>query len=380
MSWIDGIIALSVLAAALRGRSTGALRQIGNAIGAVSGFVAGLWVSPYVVRSLPGFSWRALVGIGVVIFSTIAGAVIGRAIGTVGNRSLRRLHLSSVDATAGAVIAVAQSLAICWLVAGVIVQAAWLPVAGAINRSAIITSLDAALPPVPSLTEKFTHLLDTSNFPTVFASVTAPLVHAVLPTTAPVINVATSVAKVISTDSCGQTREGSAWVWAHGEWATNAHVVAGARQVTVNGAPATVVYINAAHDIALLLGPSATIPARGPATLGSTAAVVGFPQNGALTVTPAAIGPTISAQGRDIYGTSLVTRDVVTLTAAVQPGNSGSPVFESVNGRPMVVAMVFSRSTVQANTAYAITMAQITADLSTVTTRTPVATGACVQP
>ena len=70
---------------------------------------------------------------------------------------------------------------------------------------------------------------------------------------------------------------------------------------------------------------------------------------------------TEQAQGRNIYGDNLVTRDIEVLSAQVIPGNSGGPVVD-LQGR--VIGMVFAASTVDPNQGYALTMPQISADIN----------------
>ena len=83
--------------------------------------------------------------------------------------------------------------------------------------------------------------------------------------------------------------------------------------------------------------------------------VAGFPQDGPYRVTPARVRGVLYAPGDDIYGGGGVTREVYSLYAAVQPGNSGGPVLTK-DGR--VAGTVFARSLVDAETGYALTNAE----------------------
>jgi len=92
-------------------------------------------------------------------------------------------------------------------------------------------------------------------------------------------------------------------------------------------------------------------------------------------VVPAGVASTISAEGRDIYNSGLVFRDVYELDAGIRPGNSGGPVI-GTDGR--VIGVVFSRSTVSPSVGYALTSPGVLQRVrSAAGHRAPVGTGAC---
>ena len=104
--------------------------------------------------------------------------------------------------------------------------------------------------------------------------------------------------------------------------------------------------------------------------------VVGFPQDGPYRVTPARVRAVMQAPGDDIYGGSGVTREVYSLYAAVQPGNSGGPVLTQ-EGR--VAGTVFARSLVDAQTGYALTNAETAAKIDAAAhDTTPASTQRCI--
>ena len=96
-------------------------------------------------------------------------------------------------------------------------------------------------------------------------------------------------------------------------------------------------------------------PARG--TIG---AVIGYPGGESEMVVPAAVSGTESARGYNIYGDTLVTRDIEVLAARVIPGNSGGPMVDS---KGTVIGLVFAASTTNSDEGYALTISQITPDL-----------------
>ena len=63
----------------------------------------------------------------------------------------------------------------------------------------------------------------------------------------------------------------------------------------------------------------------------------------------------IDARGEDIYGRSGVVREVYSLFANVEPGNSGGPLLDPSGA---VVGVIFAKSLDDENTGYALTLAE----------------------
>ena len=382
MSWIDGVIAAVVVLAAFRGRATGALRQVGNWVGFATGFIIGTWCAPPLAHHVSSATWRPLTAIGIVVVVSFLGAAFGRLCGGAAHHSLRQMHLGSLDASVGAGIGVISTLLSCWLLAGVLVNAPWFSLAGGISQSKILVALDHVMPPVPTIEAKLAGLFRGADFPSVFADIVAPSVPTVTTpsndvTTQQVGDRSPAVVKVIASGACGASHEGTAFVIGRNEVVTNAHVVAGASMVRVNGQRAHVRLVDIRDDLAVLSVSTGTLPVLqliDPPARGTATAVVGYPLDGPLTVTPSAFAGLITASSRDLYGGATFDRSLAVLNAKVQPGNSGSPVF--VGGR--VIGIVVSRSTSQTDIAYALPSAVIRADLVKVNFTASVSTGACL--
>jgi S1-C subfamily serine protease len=165
---------------------------------------------------------------------------------------------------------------------------------------------------------------------------------------------------------------------------TNAHVVAGSSSVeidTPNGIrhAARVVLFDPNTDLAVLYSPGLSLrplvildktPVRG-----NGGAVIGYPGGGAEQVVSAVVSSTESATGYNIYGDTLVTRELEVLAARVIPGNSGGPI---VNDAGQIIGVVFAASTNQSDVGYALTMPQVYPDLQAGEHRTAaVSTQAC---
>ena len=147
--------------------------------------------------------------------------------------------------------------------------------------------------------------------------------------------------------ACGLGVEGSGWVARRGLVVTNAHVVAGVARPRVDTAQgrafvSEVVVFDVANDLAVLrvhgLG-AAALPLGQPER-GVAVALVGYPQNGPLTRTPARLGGTATVLSRDAYGKGPVRRQMTTIRGAVEPGSSGGP---GVDAQGRVRTTVFAR-------------------------------------
>ena len=159
--------------------------------------------------------------------------------------------------------------------------------------------------------------------------------------------------KVLGT-ACGLGVQGSGWVAGDGLVVTNAHVVAGPgrhdRRSSAARAPhqdAEAIWFDPRNDLAMLRVPGPGRRARAAARTdnaaqGTSAAILGFPENGPYDVRAGAARaapPTVLTQ--DAYGRGPgAARDHVA-ARAVRSGNSGGPVVDA-SGR--VVATIFAAS------------------------------------
>ncbi|MGQ0849089.1 MAG: trypsin-like peptidase domain-containing protein [Actinomycetota bacterium] len=165
-------------------------------------------------------------------------------------------------------------------------------------------------------------------------------------------------------------------------WLTVAHAIAGAdddlRVITQEGIelPVRVVAFDPDRDLALLDAPGFEAPpisvSEAAAGDSGVIAVVG----GDLTVDriPFEIKRLVTASSGDIYDQGQVLREAFDLRAEVGPGDSGGPL---LNGQGAMVGMLFARSTGKAGSAWALTPAEITAFLESMTDRVDVDRGRC---
>jgi len=384
---VDIVLIVLMVAAAVHGLRLGALAQLLTFGGFWLGLLLGAVLSVALVGSSRSQTVRTAVTMSLVLGLATLLAAGGRVVGSWSNALLRRHHLGPIDSGLGVGVAVVAVLLSAWLVGNLVVagQYAWL--GSAVQRSDILRSVDQALPPVPSVFSRVQSFLSAKGFPPVFAALSPPIASPVrVPTAAQASAIAGgagySTVKVLGA-ACGSLQEGSGFVAAAGLVVTNAHVVAGETQTQVVVGSvryaATTVLFDPSFDLAVLrtdapLGPPLTIDA-GPAVRGTQAAVLGYPEDGPLTVGAAGVTAVLTAQGRDIYNVGLVVRSVYQLEAVVRPGNSGGPL---IGPRGEVIGVVFSRSTTDGTVGYALASPGVLTRVDRAErTRTPVGNGAC---
>lgn len=388
MNVVDLVVLVVVGVAAVRGLRLGAVFQVfwfsglllGFWLGAVAGHrVAGLTSSPTLQAVLQGATLVALVVLAGWVFRMLGGHVC---------RGLRLLHAGGVDSVAGVAVGVVFVLVCTWVAAGVLADSGS-PLERQVQRSRIVTALDRALPPLPSVVSQLQVLFGNRFLPQVFAEVAPGVASPVaLPSGTRVADVTAwargSVVKVVG-DGCGQVQEGSGFIAAPGYVVTNAHVVAGIAHPVVDD-PAgrvhatEVVLFDPDFDLAVLrvgglTGPPLRIdpsmvarPAQG--------VVLGYPGGGPFSEVPAGVMAAFRAQGRDIYGQGLTLREVYELDAVVRPGNSGGPLV-SLGGE--VTGVVFSRSATDARVGYALAAPGVLSRLHRAEAQAgPVGTGGCI--
>jgi S1-C subfamily serine protease len=186
--------------------------------------------------------------------------------------------------------------------------------------------------------------------------------------------------------ACGRFMSGSGFGVTRDHFVTNAHVVAGSDQLWVSfeGSldryPAQVVRIDPSLDIALLYVAGANAPpltlADALPTRGEQAAALGYTGGGQLRLIPGVVSRTLSALGRDIYGGSIVPREIIEMRVDVAPGDSGGPLLLADG---TVGGVTFSESRQNPQIGYALSPAAVSAAIdSSLRSSAPVGTGACI--
>lgn len=326
----------------------------GFVVGALSlvGFVGGAYlgtrVAPLLLPDGSSSPYAPLLGL---LGAFLGGVILStgfEGLGTALRGSLRAVPgLRSVDGLLGAALAAVLALAISWVAGAVALQTP-----GArelrrdIQRSEILSRLNAVLPPSSGLLNA---LARVDPFPTLRGPVAdVPAPRAAIARDPEVREAGASAVRILGT-ACGLGLEGSGWVAGPGLVVTNAHVIAGQDDTTVQVRgdgerfEATPVFFSVRDDLAILrvdnLQGVPALPLADAPDSGTEAAVLGFPRNGPYDVRAARVASTRTVLTQDAYGRGPVQRSITSFRALVRPGNSGGPV---VDGEGRVVATVFA--------------------------------------
>ncbi|MEZ0492348.1 MarP family serine protease [Kineococcus sp. TBRC 1896] len=393
---LDLVLLLLLLAQVVAGYREGFLIGVAGLVGLVGGAALGVVALPPLVTGWDTGVQRSLA----VVLGTVALAVVGRVVlGLVAARvrSVVRWELARVlDALLGAVASAVATLLVVWVVAGAARQAPLPSVVQAVTGSRVVATVDEVVPPeADDLLTRFWSAAQANGFPRVFTGLDP---EPIAPVEAPSSEVPPALQQPLAAvvkitgvaPSCRRGLEGSGFVAARLDGAarvvTNAHVLAGVADPLVQPGgssrryPATVVAFDAGRDLAVLDVPGldvAPLPRADELTAGDAAVVAGYPLDGPYRAEPARVRQVLQAQGRDIFDTTDVLREVYSVYATVQPGNSGGPLLTE-DGR--VAGVVFAKSLDDAQTGYALTPRELDAVLAAAGSRTEaVGTGGCAR-
>jgi S1-C subfamily serine protease len=388
---IDILIILLLLAIIIRGRETGLVRQLFSAAGFVGGLFIGAALQPQVLRYADTTLSRAALSLIVALGCAFALASLGEYIGSsLKHRIQRLMPLDKADAILGSVAGATTLLTGVWLLTS---MASGLPLPSlqqTLRSSAIISSLNRALPSAPNVISGIGHLINPNGFPDVFAGLERQPLQPDTPLPSlgdlqPVVKQARASVVKLEGRGCGGIVEGSGFVAATNTIITNAHVVAGVNRPTVidtNGThTASVIWFDSNLDMAVLQtsglagSPLPMDASRNDA--GTPGVVLGYPGGGGFTATPATVLDQFTATGRDIYGKNNTRRNILELKATVIPGNSGGPL---LNQDGEVIGLIFAQSLAYQNIGYALNMQPVIDGFNqAVARKQAVGTGQCAE-
>jgi S1-C subfamily serine protease len=333
VDWL--IVAFTVLLAMYgyaQGFIVGALSLLGFAIGAF----LGTRLAPLI---LPGGSHSQYAPLFGLVGALLAGAVLASGFEGVGARArgvLRIPGLRTVDGLLGAALTASVALGIAWIVGAIAFQSTnSLVLRRDIQSSAILKGLNELLPPSGPILHALARIdpLPSVRGPAANVSPPPPGIAR-----SPAVHGASrSVVKVLGT-ACGLGIEGTGWVAGPHLVVTNAHVVAGESDTTVQvdgnppGLNADVIDFDPHDDVAILRVPGLHAPAlrmAGNPQSGTPAAILGYPLDGSFDVEPGRIGQTETVSTEDAYGNGPVLRSITALRGRVRPGNSGGPMIDA---------------------------------------------------
>lgn len=386
MNALDLIILGGMAVAAYGGYRLGFLARVVSWIGLGFGVWLAVAALPDVLDSLAAAAraTRFVVSLSFVVGVSVMGQALGLALSSLLNT---RLSLGERarrgDQVAGAVAGVFGVLVAVWLLLPALAdRPGWS--AREARSSAIVRSIDRVAPAPPQALQRLAREV-AADGPEVLGRLTPPPASGPPPTTglAPDVDarVRASTVRVEGT-VCHADQFGSGFVVRPGVVVTNAHVVAGELRTFVTTPDdvrlrARVVAFDPRRDLALLLvqdlfAPPLELADARPGALG---AVYGHPGGGALTASPARVAQEITAVGTDIYRSATTRRDVFVLAATLAPGDSGGAL---VDRQGRVIGVAFAIDPGRADTAYALTNAELRPEVDAFGPSAAVDTGPCV--
>lgn len=349
MTAIDWVIVAFVVLLAVYGYMQGFV------VGAMSlaGFVAGAFVGTRLATLVvPGGDHSRYAPLFGLLGALLAGGVLATGLEAVGLRArsaLRFPGVRTVDGVLGAALTACVGLGIAWIVGAIALQSTGSTTVRAdIQRSAILRQLNRILPPSGPILNALARFDPLPAIPGPAADVPAPT-RGILAASG-VRGAARSTVRILGT-ACGLGVEGSGWVAGPHLVVTNAHVVAGENDTTVElrgappGLPAQVLALDVHDDIAVLrvagLNARPLHLAPHPSS-GQSVGILGYPLDGPYNPQPGRIGQTQAVSTENAYGQGPVTRSITPLRGLVRPGNSGGPLVDQAG---QVVGTVFAAIT-----------------------------------
>jgi S1-C subfamily serine protease len=340
----DWLAVVVVALTALSGFRRGLVIGVTSLSGLVVGAVVGARIAPSVLGGTGG-AYVPLVALAGAALGGMVGQSFGVLAGKYARKSLAVLPpLRMLDSAGGVALGAATGLAICWAIGAVLL---YVPGQTELRRlaqeSVVVSTLTDAVPPQ--------RVMDAVTRIDPFSAIVGPRAAVDPPdplvASDPDVRAAQQSVVRVRGLACGLGVEGTGWIVQPGLVVTNAHVVAGVGSPLVDRRDGDairghVVAFDARNDVAVLRVPGLRGRALDVADFdrGQPGALLGYPENGPLQVTPVRLGSTGRVNTRDAYGRLERGRTVVALRGEVRSGHSGGPVVDS-DGR--VVATVFAQ-------------------------------------
>ncbi|MEU3222559.1 MarP family serine protease [Streptomyces sp. NPDC006976] len=385
MNVLDILLLAGAVWFAVIGYRQGFVVGILSVIGFLGGGLVAIYLLPVLWDQVTDGSEVSSTAAVVAVVIVIVCASVGQAFTThLGNKLRRHITWSparALDATGGALVNVVAMLLVAWLIGSALAGTSLPTLGKEVRSSSVLLGVSRVMPPQASTWfTDFSSVLAQNGFPQVFSPfANEPITEVRAPDPALVgspvaARAKQSIVKVVGTaPSCGKVLEGTGFVFSDRRVMTNAHVVGGVDEPTVQIGgqgrlyDAKVVLYDWRRDIAVLDVPDLDVKPLQFATTdndaetGDSAIVAGFPENGAYDVRSARVRARIDANGPDIYHRGTVRRDVYSLYTTVRQGNSGGPLL-TPEGK--VYGVVFAKSLDDPDTGYALTADEIRDDIT----------------
>ena len=346
MTPLDWIFVVFTIAMAFWGYSQGLIVGALSLAGFLGGAFLGSRLGPMLLHEGSHSPWAPLLAL---VGALLLGGLVASGLEILGFHLRGQMTPGAgvVDGLGGSVLVACLGLGFVWILGAVALQT---PGARELRepfqKSRILKQLNEILPPSGPILKALARF---DPFP----SIVGPDPGVGPPNSAiardPQVRAAgRSVVRVLG-NACGLGVQGSGWVAGDGVVVTNAHVVAGQDDTTVQPRgegprhDADAIWFDATNDLAILRAPGISgTPALSQnvgAPVGTSAGILGFPRNGPYDVQPGRIGRTREVVSQDAYDRGPVRRRITALRGLVRSGNSGGP---AVDGSGRVVTTVFA--------------------------------------
>jgi S1-C subfamily serine protease len=330
---VDWLALAFIALTALLGLKKGLIASALSVAGIVIGAIVGARLAPQLLTAGSNSPYTPLAGLAGAAFGALLFETAGAFVGGMARGALPLPPLRALDSAGGFVLGAAAGLALVWVVgASALLIPGQKDLRHAAQRSLVLQRLYDALP--PSSVMKILARVDP------FPSIAGPLAPVAPPDptllgSPGVRSAAPSVVRVLGT-ACGLRIAGSGWVVKPSLVVTAAHVVAGQEDTVVASKRlrrrhAKVVAFDRKNDLAILRVPGLRLrplPVKKPSA-GQPVAILGYPENGPLTVVAGRLGATTVVLSEDAYGHGPVARTITAVRGDVRHGDSGGPTVDT---------------------------------------------------
>jgi S1-C subfamily serine protease len=366
---LDVFLVAVLIAYLVYGYRTGLIRSLGGIIGVVVGAFLAILLVPLVTSWVQDPSLRTISTIAVVVAVVVGGYYAGAALGRLIQSRVKGIGIRRVDRALGAVVVtIVAALVVSMLAASI--SALGVPgVSQAIASSRVLQVINTVTPdPVQAFLARVRSATVDQSLPRIaeaFGGTGNTTIPNVNTNTPALNNAALSVVRITGNAyACGQSQSGSGFVISADRVMTNAHVVAGVTHpvVDVRNGPAlqsTVIYFDPTGDLAVLAVPGLTAKplALGPTVAAGTAAVSdGYPFGGPFVSLQVGVDQVGTLNVQNIYNSGTAPREIYSLAADIQEGDSGGPLLTQ---QGVVAGVVFAKGATTPNVGYAITMKSV---------------------
>ncbi|MGA8847143.1 MAG: MarP family serine protease [Nocardioides sp.] len=378
MNLLDVLLLLLVLAYALSGYWQGFVTGAFATAGLLLGGLGGVLLAPRILGDAEPSLGVSLGALFIVIVLASVGQALLQFVGTRIRAKITWQPARALDAIGGALLSSLAVLLVAWALGVAISGSRIGGLTPLVRDSGVLRSVNSALPAkATNALDGFNDVVGTGFFPRYLEPFAREDIVEVSPGARRLLqdpdidNAEASVLKIRGNNACGRGVEGSGFLYGEDRLMTNAHVVAGVDEPTIElrdaTVPATVVYFNPDLDVAVLSFESGNTPVldfvagaeeeqQYVTEASDGVAILGYPEDGPYNVQRGRVRTQTQLKSPDIYGDGSVLRSVYSLRGLIRPGNSGGPILTTQGN---VAGVVFAASVTDSDTGYALTWEQV---------------------